>query len=130
MTVKKLMSAVAGLLLTVLAATPTFAHHSAAQFDFRNTVVVEGKVMEARFANPHMKLILEVTDDARGTRNIEFEGHSRNNMMRQGLKPDMFTLGDIITIRIAPMRNAEDGGYVTAVRTPDGTEIGVVLGAD
>ena len=47
-----------------------------------------------------MKLILEVTDDARGTRNIEFEGHSRNNMMRQGLKPDMFTLGDIITIQV------------------------------
>lgn len=127
---KTLFNALAGLLLAILAAAPALAHHSAAQFDFRNTVIVEGKVIEARFANPHMKLILEVTDDARGTRNIEFEGHSRNNMMRQGLKPDMFTVNDTITIRIAPMRNGEDGGYVTAVRTPDGTEIGVVLGAD
>lgn len=127
---KTLINAIAGMMLALLAAAPALAHHSAAQFDFRNTVVVSGIVMEARFANPHMKLILEVTDDARGTRNIEFEGHSRNNMMRQGLKPDMFTLGDTITIRIAPMRNGEDGGYVTAVRTPDGTEIGVVLGAD
>jgi hypothetical protein len=108
----------------------TSAHHSAAQFDFRNTVLVEGKVLEARFANPHMRLVLEVTDDTRGTRNIEFEGHSRNNMRRQGLMPDMFTEGDTVTIRIAPMRNGEDGGYVTALRTPAGEEIGRVTAAD
>lgn len=109
---------------------PSLAHHSAAQFDFANTVIVEGKVMRARFANPHMLLILEVTDEARGTRDIEFEGHSRNNMRRQGLMPDMFENGDTVSIRIAPMRNGNDGGYVTAVRTPDGTEIGRVSGAD
>src|SRR5690606_20148500 len=89
------------LLLGVLSATQVSAHHSAAQFDFRNTVLVSGKVTETRFANPHMRLVLEVTDDARGTRNIEFEGHSRNNMRRQGLMPDMFGEGDTITIRIA-----------------------------
>ncbi len=118
------------LLLASMLAIPALAHHSAAQFDFRNTVLVEGKVMEARFANPHMRLILEVTDAERGTRNIEFEGHSRNNMRRQGLMPDMFNSGDTITIRIAPMRSGEDGGYVTAVRIPDGTEIGAVTAAD
>lgn len=126
---KILLTAITATLLTF--AVPTVsAHHSAAQFDFRNTVVVEGKVMEARFANPHLKLIMEVTDTARGTRDIEFEGHSRNNMLRQGLQPDMFKVGDTIAIRIAPMTNGEDGGYVTALRTPDGTEIGQVTGAD
>ena len=106
------------------------AHHSAAQFDFRNPVLVSGEVVEARFANPHMRLILEVTDEERGTRDIEFEGHSRNNMVRQGLLPGMFTVGDTVTIRIAPMRDGEDGGYVLAVRTPDGEEIGRITGAD
>jgi hypothetical protein len=127
--VKNFLFSAATLVLATLAA-PAGAHHSAAQFDFQNTVVVEGKVMETRFANPHMKLVLEVTDAARGTRAIEFEGHSRNNMLRQGLQPDMFAVGDTIAIRIAPMRNGEDGGYVTAVRTPDGTEIGRVTAAD
>lgn len=121
---KKLMVSVLALV-----AVPVLAHHSAAQFDFRNTVLVEGKVMEARFANPHMRLILNVSD-AKGTRDIEFEGHSRNNMRRQGLMPEMFGEGDTITIRIAPMRDGSDGGYVTAVRAPDGTEIGNVTGAD
>ncbi|MBT5484503.1 MAG: hypothetical protein ACI934_001987 [Pseudohongiellaceae bacterium] len=115
---------------TLLFSVSLYAHHSAAQFDFGNTVLVEGKVMEVRFANPHLRLILEVTDDARGTRDIEFEGHSRNNMRRQGLMPDMFIEGDTVTIRIAPMRNGEDGGYVTALRTPSGEEIGRVSGAD
>lgn len=128
--VMKTPIATAAAALLCLAAAQTSAHHSAAQFDFRNTVVVSGKVQEARFANPHMRLILEVTDDARGTRDIEFEGHSRNNMVRQGLTPGMFATGDTITIRIAPMRNGEDGGYVVGVRTPDGEEIGRITGAD
>ena len=118
------------LLITCLFATVAQAHHSAAQFDFRNTVLVTGKVQEVRFANPHMRLVLEVTDDKRGTRDIEFEGHSRNNMRRQGLMPDMFKVGDMITIRIAPTRSGEDGGYVTALRLPSGEEIGRVTAAD
>ncbi len=125
-TIKHFVFMFIALLMSVTAS----AHHSAAQFDFMNTVLVSGKVQEVRFANPHMRLILEVTDEARGTRDIEFEGHSRNNMRRQGLMPDMFTVGDMVTIRIAPMRNGEDGGYVTALRTPDGKEIGRVTAAD
>jgi hypothetical protein len=125
----KATAAIATLALAVLAA-PAGAHHSAAQFDFRNTVVVSGTVVEARFANPHMRLVLEVTDDERGTRDIVFEGHSRNNMRRQGLLPDMFTVGDDITIRIAPTRDGSDGGYVVGLRMPDGTEVGRVTEAD
>jgi hypothetical protein len=121
---------VSALFFAVLATSSASAHHSAAQFDFRNTVVVTGKVISARLANPHMRLILEVTDDARGTREIEFEGHSRNNMRRQGMLPDMFEIDDTISIRIAPMHNGEDGGYVTALRMENGEEIGRVTGAD
>ncbi|MGV3592907.1 MAG: DUF6152 family protein [Gammaproteobacteria bacterium] len=124
----KIFKVLAGLLFAVTASV-ALAHHSAVMFDFQNTVVVEGKVKEVRFANPHMKLILEVSD-AKGTREIEYEGHSRNNMARQGLTPNLFKVGDSIAIRIAPMRNGEDGGYVTAVRGPDGTEVGRVTGAD
>jgi hypothetical protein len=121
---------VASALLLCAGAVPALAHHSAAEFDFGNTVVLSGKVIEARFANPHMRLILEVTDDRRGTRDIEFEGHSRNNMVRQGLLPNMFVVGDTISIRIAPMRDGTDGGYVVGVRTPDGEEIGRVTAPD
>ena len=115
--------------LSLLCVGLASAHHSAVQFDFDNPVLVEGRVIEARFANPHLHLVLEVSDE-KGTRDIEFEGHSRNNMARQGLTPNLFALGDVITIRIAPRHDGEDGGYVTAVRAPDGTEVGNVTGAD
>lgn len=109
---------------------PAAAHHSAAQFDFQKPVNVTGTVKVAQFANPHARIILEVTDDKRGTRDIEFEGHSRNNMYRQGFRPNMMNVGDKITLRIAPMRNGEDGGYVTAFITADGQAIGNISSAD
>ena len=129
---RKLITVLAGAVAVVLGAatTPAAAHHSAAQFDFANRVLLEGEVVRVRFANPHMLLVLDVTDEKRGTREIEFEGHSRNNMFRQGFRPDMFGVGDKITILIAPMRNGEDGGYITALRTPDGTDIGNITSAD
>jgi hypothetical protein len=118
------------MLLVAAPATAVFAHHSAAQFDFQSPVNITGIVKEARFSNPHGRIVLQVTDDKRGTRDIEFEAHSRNNMIRQGLMPDMMAVGDTITIRIAPMRNGEDGGYVTALITKDGKAIGNITRAD
>ena len=123
---KSANAAVAALLVSSASA---FAHHSAAQFDFEHPVNVTGVVKEARFSNPHARIILEVSD-AKGKRDIEFEGHSRNNMARQGFMPNMMTVGDTITIRIAPMRDGSDGGYVTALITKDGTAIGNITRAD
>jgi hypothetical protein len=97
------------------------AHHSAAQFDFAETVRIEGLVKEMRVANPHIALFLEVTD-AKGTRVIEYEGHSRNNVYRRGWRPEMVNTGDTISIDIAPMRTGEDGGYVKAFIMKDGSE--------
>jgi hypothetical protein len=126
----KLTFGVLGFLLSVAATLPAVAHHSAVQFDFQNTVNLTGIVKVVQFANPHAKIVLEVTDEKRGTRDIQFEGHSRNNMYRQGLRPEMMTVGDTITIRIAPLRDGSDGGYVTALITADGQTIGNISRAD
>lgn len=130
MGMRKHIGALAGIVLSFAVIGVASAHHSAAQFDFRNTVTVSGKIQFVRFANPHGKLILEVTDDERGTRDIEFESHSRNNMVRQGLLPEMFAVGDTISINIAPMRNGEDGGYVTGLLTKDGKTVGQITAPD
>lgn len=97
------------------------AHHSAAQFDFQNVVTVTGVIKQVRVANPHLKLVLEVSD-AKGTRDISFEGHSRNNLYRRGWRPGMLNVGDKITITIASPRDGGDGGYVSSVITKDGNE--------
>jgi len=97
------------------------AHHSAAQFDFGQTVRIAGVVKEMRVANPHIALFLEITDD-QGTRIIEFEGHSRNNVYRRGWRPDLVSTGDAISIDIAPLHTGADGGYVKTFILGDGTE--------
>ena len=98
------------------------AHHSAAQFDLSiRDNHVEGIVKLFEAANPHTRIILEVTDE-KGTRDIEFEGHSRNNYYRSGLRPGMVNDGDRVTLIAAPMRDGSDGGYVLGVILEDGTQ--------
>jgi hypothetical protein len=120
---KKLLAA-AGCMMLISIAAPVGAHHSAAQFDFRAPTTIKGTVKTIRPANPHLRLVMTVTDDKRGTRDIEYEGHSLNNFYRSGWRPDMVKVGDKIEIMIAPRKDGEDGGYVTGVRTADGKTFG------
>lgn len=120
---KKLLAA-AGCMMLVSIAAPVGAHHSAAQFDFRAPTTVKGTVKTIRPANPHLRLVMTVTDDKRGTRDIEYEGHSLNNFYRSGWRPDMVKVGDKVEVMIAPRKDGEDGGYVTGVRTADGRVFG------
>jgi hypothetical protein len=100
------------------------AHHSAIQFDFTRTVEITGVVKKFRAINPHMQLVLHVKDE-KGARDIEFEGHSTNNMYRAGYRDNMIELGDTITVIVAPLRNGGDGGYVTAAITASGKRFGM-----
>lgn len=102
------------------APTAATAHHSAAQFDFAQTVKVEGTIKVVSVANPHIHLVLDV-NDAVGRRDIEFEGHSRNNVFRRGWRQSMLNVGDAIAIEIAPLRAGGDGGYVKNFVLEDGT---------
>ena len=116
----------------VLALVLTFggvaaAHHAAAEVDLSKSVKISGIVKKFQAINPHMRLTLEVTD-AKGTREIEFEGHSTNNMYRAGYRNGMIKVGDRITVHYGPMRNGSDGGYVTAAETAKGEAFGLGRG--
>jgi hypothetical protein len=100
-------------------ALPARAHHSAAQFNFQAPATVQGVVKEFRMANPHMRLILTV-NDAKGAHDVEFEGHSLNNLYRRGWRQDSMKVGDRVTVSIAPRKDGGEGGYVLSVKTPDG----------
>lgn len=118
---KKILLIVAAFVLVQFSLS-ALAHHSAARFDFTNRdATITGIVKVFKVANPHTTIILEVTDD-KGTRDIEFEGHSRNNYYRAGWRPDLIVEGDKITLKIAPKRDGSDGGYAFGVITKDGTE--------
>lgn len=109
------------LLALAVVAPLALAHHSAARFDLSiRDNQVSGIVKVFEVANPHTKIVLEVTDE-KGTRDIEYEGHSRNNYFRSGWRVGMVEPGDKITLIAAPTHDGSDGGYVLGVITEDGT---------
>ena len=101
---------------------PVQAHHSAAMYDFRKSEETTGVVKAVRVINPHMSLTLEV-GDAKGAKDVEFEGHSLNNFYRAGWRPNMIKVGDKIKVRFAPRKDQEPGGFVSAFVTSDGREV-------
>jgi hypothetical protein len=113
----------AAVTLAILCGATIAAHHSAVQFDFTKSVPITGVVKSFKAINPHMQLVLRVKD-AKGERDIEFEGHSTNNMYRAGYRDNMIKVGDTITVHVAPLRDGADGGYVTAAVTANGVRFG------
>jgi hypothetical protein len=115
---------IAILLLACSALTGTaVAHHSAAQFDFAHQVTVTGTVTAFRVMNPHTHAVISVTD-AKGTRDVDYEGHSASNFFRSGLVRDEVKVGEKISILIAPRRDGADGGFIMAFTTASGHTVG------
>ena len=123
MTQRRFAAAIA-VVLGLLATMPTSAHHSAIQYDFAKPVQISGVVTRFQAMNPHMRLTLRVTD-AKGTREIAFEGHSTNNMYRGGYRDKMIQVGDTLTLTVAPLKDGSDGGYVTGGVTSKGDQFGL-----
>lgn len=97
------------------------AHHSAARFDLTiRDNYVTGIVKEFHVANPHTRIVLEITD-AKGTRDVEYEGHSLNNYYRGGWRDGLVKVGDKITLQVGPTKDGTDGGYALSVTAADGT---------
>ena len=119
---RKLVVATCASALALFAAA-AMAHHSAAQFDFAQRVTIEGVVKEFNVTNPHTWATVEITDDKRGTREAQYEGHSASHFYRAGFTRDMVKVGDKIAILIAPRKDGEDGGFIQAF-TVNGKTIG------
>jgi hypothetical protein len=126
---KQLWSVLSAAALVAALATSAAAHHSAVQYDFTKAAKITGVVVKFQAINPHMRLTLRVTD-AKGTRELELEGHSTNNMYRAGYRNGLINVGDTITVDVAPLRDGREGGYVIAAVTASGTRFGVQSAAD
>jgi hypothetical protein len=117
--------ATAALVGSLAVAPLALAHHSAVQYDFSKLVEIKGTVKQFSAANPHMRLILEVKDAKGATQEVKLEGHSTNNMYRNGYRKGMVNVGDAVSVNVAPLRNGEPGGYVLGATAANGDYFGV-----
>ena len=120
----KLVAAALAAGVSLLGAWPLSAHHSAAMFDDTKVVELSGTVKSLQWTNPHIWLQVVVEQDGRATE-WSLEGGSPNSLSRQGWRSTTFKSGDVVTVRLRPMKDGTPAGsFIGAKFSADGHTIG------
>ena len=107
----------AGVLGSLVLATPGFAHHSAVMFDDTKEVTVTGVVKEFQFTNPHSWLLVDVTDENGTVTTWGFEAEGPSTLTRAGIRKSDFAAGTEITITGNPMKDGRPAAaWIRATR--------------
>jgi hypothetical protein len=102
-------------------APAAYAHHGFGTFDMTKEIEITGTVTNLAFVNPHSWLYLDVTN-ADGTRvPMRCEMRSATTLRRSGWVPEMFPVGDQVTIKGSPDRNEATACYVSTLVFADGS---------
>jgi Family of unknown function (DUF6152) len=120
-------SPISSLLVAIgiaLAVPTLLAHHSAAMFDDAKVLELMGVVKEMQWANPHI-WIQVVVDDHGAKKEWSLEGGSPNTLSRRGWRSTSFKPGDMVTVRLNPMKDGTAAGlFIGAKFAADGHTIG------
>ena len=119
---KSRMSALLVATGLVLAVPTLLAHHSAAMFDDTKVVELSGTVKALQWTNPHVWLQVMVGNQAT---EWSLEGGSPNSLSRQGWRSTTFKAGDVVTVRLRPMKDGTAAGqFIGAKFAADGHTVG------
>ena len=93
------------------------AHHSAAMFDEKKTITVEGEVKEFQLTNPHSWLLVNVKDKDGKVVTWGFEAEGPSTLARAGIRPSDLRAGTKLKITGNPMKDGTRAAiWVNAVR--------------
>ena len=106
--------------LTLAAAGPARAHHSHAMFDMTKEVAVTGTVTTFSYRNPHVFLYLDVKDASGEVVKWAVEMSNIDNMQRRGIFAATFKPGDVVTVKVNPLKDGRAGGNYTSITAADG----------
>ena len=85
------------LLVALVLAAPTFAHHSTSMYDMNNPVTVTGVVKRFEWTNPHAFIFLDVKDQKGNVVEWEVEMMSLNHLRGYGWTRSTVKPGDVIS---------------------------------
>jgi len=118
----KIMTTLLAACAVLVAPPPLAAHHSAAMFDDTKVVELSGTVKALQWTNPHVWLQVTVGDQAT---EWSLEGGSPNSLSRQGWRSTTFKAGDVVTVRLRPMKDGTAAGqFIGAKFAADGHTVG------
>ena len=107
-------------LAVLLLATPAFAHHSFGTFDLNRKIEIVGTIAGIDFVNPHSWLRVNVTSPDGRVALYRCEMRGATVLRRSGWSPEMFVVGQRITVQGAPDRDDPHACYVNTIVLADG----------
>ncbi len=118
MALKRIVIAAACLALLL---SPAAAHHSHSMYDRTERVVMEAKVKEYIWGNPHVWLYVEIEGENGQPEEWIMEAADAGGMSRDGWSADSMKPDDIVTVIFSPLKDGTGGGLLGAVELADGT---------
>ena len=111
-------------LVAVAYSASSFSHHSFLAFYEAEAIeILEGRVTEVWFQNPHSRVYVETEDDNGNGTLWEVETYPRNILIRRGWNPGDLQEGDVVEVTGRRARNGANRlQMLTIVRPEDGWE--------
>ena len=104
-------------------ALPLPAHHGDAAYDMGKTVTIKGTITQWIWANPHVILQLDVTDDRGQVVHWSSETENPSSMIHEGWTRQSLKPGDQITITVNQVKNGKPIGRIAEIVLPDGQKL-------
>ena len=101
-------------------AAPARAHHSHSMFDTSREVTITGTVTSYSYRNPHVFLYVDARNDRGEVVSWAVEMSNIANMQNRGIFRATFKAGDVVTVKLNPLKDGRFGGNYTAVVAADG----------
>ena len=120
------LSLIVAIVVLLVAAKPSLAHHSRAMFDIARNVTYRGTVTEYLWQNPHSYIVIAVGTDAKDPSTVgtwDVEASSINIMLDQGWTRTTYKPGDPITIVAHPRKNGSKVALLFYAIRPDGARL-------
>jgi hypothetical protein len=93
-------------------------------FDNSKVKEITGTVKEFQWTNPHVWIQVYVQSPAGGREEWSIEGGGPNSLSRQGWRVTTFKPGEVVTIRVNPMKDGTNAGLFIGAKFSDAKTIG------
>lgn len=100
----------------------TYAHHSDVGLDDKSVVVIEGKVTEFRWRQPHVYAEIETTERGESVR-WDVQLVAVNVLARRGWNSKTLQLDDEVIVRLHPATNGKKYGKLVSILRADGSAV-------
>jgi hypothetical protein len=113
----------------VLASWPARAHHSVLAFDNEHGRIIAGVITEVKFAYPHTRIVVEVSDSDASRRTWQVEAEGAGVLERLGWHDDSIGPGDQVAVHGAPARDGSSAMRCKTVTLGDEIKLPCFPGA-